>query len=121
MHSFIQIWRSFINSLINVVPLCVCGRVELQKMKIVRPPPDVARYTMVFHKRDSGNEINKDRSVHAETQIFLLWMHALLRLHTYINLHIVHAANCINLMDKFCFSTGCGCWDAHPKFGERTA
>ncbi|XP_056140570.1 beta-1,4-galactosyltransferase 4 [Lampris incognitus] len=36
-------------------------RVELQKMKIVRPPPDVARYTMVFHKRDSGNEINKDR------------------------------------------------------------
>ncbi|TMS14275.1 beta-1,4-galactosyltransferase 4 [Larimichthys crocea] len=36
-------------------------RVELQKMKIVRPPADVARYTMVFHKRDSGNEINKDR------------------------------------------------------------
>lgn len=36
-------------------------RVELQKMKIVRPPSDVARYTMVFHKRDSGNEINKDR------------------------------------------------------------
>lgn len=36
-------------------------RVELQKMKIVRPPPEVARYTMVFHKRDSGNEINKDR------------------------------------------------------------
>ncbi|KAI4814277.1 hypothetical protein KUCAC02_003479 [Chaenocephalus aceratus] len=36
-------------------------RVELQKMKIVRPPADIARYTMVFHKRDSGNEINKDR------------------------------------------------------------
>lgn len=36
-------------------------RVELQKMKIVRPPADVARYTMVFHKRDSGNQINKDR------------------------------------------------------------
>ncbi|KAM4620847.1 beta-1,4-galactosyltransferase 4 [Polymixia lowei] len=36
-------------------------RVQLQKMKIVRPPPEVARYTMVFHKRDSGNEINKDR------------------------------------------------------------
>lgn len=32
-------------------------------MEIVRPPPDVARYTMVFHKRDAGNEINKDRSV----------------------------------------------------------
>ncbi|KAM9332295.1 beta-1,4-galactosyltransferase 4 isoform 1-T3 [Pholidichthys leucotaenia] len=36
-------------------------RAELQKMKIVRPPAAVARYTMVFHKRDSGNEINKDR------------------------------------------------------------
>ncbi|XP_040908030.1 beta-1,4-galactosyltransferase 4 [Toxotes jaculatrix] len=36
-------------------------RVELQKMKIVRPPANIARYTMVFHKRDSGNEINKDR------------------------------------------------------------
>ncbi|XP_077448053.1 beta-1,4-galactosyltransferase 4 [Stigmatopora argus] len=36
-------------------------RVELQHMKIVRPPADIARYTMVFHKRDSGNEVNKDR------------------------------------------------------------
>ncbi|KAM4546377.1 beta-1,4-galactosyltransferase 4 [Fundulus diaphanus] len=36
-------------------------RVELQKMTIVRPPADVARYTMVFHKRDSGNQINKNR------------------------------------------------------------
>ncbi|XP_060910754.1 beta-1,4-galactosyltransferase 4 [Labrus mixtus] len=36
-------------------------RVELQKMKIIRPSADVARYTMVFHKRDSGNQINKDR------------------------------------------------------------
>lgn len=36
-------------------------RVQLQRMKIVRPPADVARYTMVFHKRDNGNEVNKDR------------------------------------------------------------
>ncbi|CAG5874369.1 beta-1,4-galactosyltransferase 4 [Menidia menidia] len=36
-------------------------RVELQKMKILRPSADVARYTMVFHKRDSGNEINNKR------------------------------------------------------------
>ncbi|XP_076120575.1 beta-1,4-galactosyltransferase 4 isoform X2 [Alosa pseudoharengus] len=36
-------------------------KVELQKMKIVRPSPEVGRYTMVFHKRDVGNEINKDR------------------------------------------------------------
>ncbi|KAL7838050.1 hypothetical protein AOLI_G00264540 [Acnodon oligacanthus] len=36
-------------------------RVQLQGMKIVRPLPKVARYTMVFHKRDSGNEVNQDR------------------------------------------------------------
>ncbi|KAL4658620.1 beta-1,4-galactosyltransferase 4 [Arapaima gigas] len=36
-------------------------RVELQHMKIMRPSVDVARYTMIFHKRDSGNEVNKDR------------------------------------------------------------
>ncbi|XP_056103364.1 beta-1,4-galactosyltransferase 4 [Rhinichthys klamathensis goyatoka] len=36
-------------------------RVELQKMTILRPSPEVARYTMVFHKRDSGNQVNKDR------------------------------------------------------------
>lgn len=36
-------------------------RVKLQKMKILRPPAEVARYTMVFHKRDGGNEVNKDR------------------------------------------------------------
>jgi len=37
-------------------------RVELLKMSILRPSPEVARYTMVFHKRDSGNQVNKDRS-----------------------------------------------------------
>ncbi|XP_067293789.1 beta-1,4-galactosyltransferase 4 [Pseudorasbora parva] len=36
-------------------------RVQLQKMTIMRPSPGVARYTMVFHKRDSGNQINKNR------------------------------------------------------------
>ncbi|KAL0993973.1 hypothetical protein UPYG_G00116290 [Umbra pygmaea] len=36
-------------------------RVELQQMKIIRPPALIARYTMVFHQRDSGNEINNDR------------------------------------------------------------
>lgn len=38
-------------------------RVQLQKMEIARPPADIARYTMVFHKRDVGNEVNKDRLV----------------------------------------------------------
>ncbi|KAM4701265.1 beta-1,4-galactosyltransferase 4 isoform 1-T3 [Discoglossus pictus] len=36
-------------------------RVRINSMKIVRPSPDVARYTMVFHTRDSGNEVNKQR------------------------------------------------------------
>ncbi|XP_026111144.1 beta-1,4-galactosyltransferase 4-like [Carassius auratus] len=36
-------------------------RVTLQKMSIIRPSLEVARYTMVFHKRDSGNQINKER------------------------------------------------------------
>ncbi|XP_067896592.1 beta-1,4-galactosyltransferase 4 [Heterodontus francisci] len=38
-------------------------RVELQKMKIVRPSPEVARYTMTFHTRDQGNEINRERMI----------------------------------------------------------
>lgn len=58
LHSFTDTWRSALSC-----------RVELQKMKIMRPPADVARYTMVFHKRDSGNEINKDRSVNVEMEI----------------------------------------------------
>ncbi|XP_029956091.1 beta-1,4-galactosyltransferase 4-like [Salarias fasciatus] len=36
-------------------------RVKLQKMKMVRAPKDIARYKMVFHTRDKGNEVNKDR------------------------------------------------------------
>ncbi|XP_061566402.1 beta-1,4-galactosyltransferase 4-like isoform X2 [Cololabis saira] len=36
-------------------------RVRLQNMKIVRPPADVARYTMMFHKGDPGNEKNPKR------------------------------------------------------------
>ncbi|XP_064322159.1 beta-1,4-galactosyltransferase 4 isoform X2 [Phalacrocorax carbo] len=36
-------------------------RVEMQKMRVVRPPADVGRYTMIFHKRDHGNEENGER------------------------------------------------------------
>ncbi|XP_036059744.1 beta-1,4-galactosyltransferase 4 isoform X1 [Onychomys torridus] len=36
-------------------------RVELHKMKISRPSPDVGKYTMIFHTRDKGNEVNVDR------------------------------------------------------------
>lgn len=44
-------------------PLTASCRVEMQKMKLVRPPADVARYTMIFHKRDRGNEENRERWV----------------------------------------------------------
>lgn len=33
----------------------------MQKMRVVRPSPDVARYTMIFHRRDHGNEVNEER------------------------------------------------------------
>ncbi|XP_054246619.1 beta-1,4-galactosyltransferase 4 [Indicator indicator] len=36
-------------------------RVEMQKMRVVRPSADVGRYTMIFHKRDRGNEENRGR------------------------------------------------------------
>ncbi|XP_066031375.1 beta-1,4-galactosyltransferase 4 [Chamaea fasciata] len=36
-------------------------RVEMQKMKVVRPPAAVGRYTMIFHSRDHGNEENRGR------------------------------------------------------------
>ncbi|NXP81593.1 B4GT4 galactosyltransferase, partial [Ramphastos sulfuratus] len=36
-------------------------RVEMQKMTVVRPSADVGRYTMIFHKRDQGNEENGER------------------------------------------------------------
>ncbi|KAK1787708.1 hypothetical protein P4O66_016199 [Electrophorus voltai] len=36
-------------------------RVRLQNMLISRPPKAIGRYTMVFHQRDNGNEVNKDR------------------------------------------------------------
>lgn len=41
-------------------------------MEILRPPADVARYTMVFHKRDAGNQVNKDRSVMSYTCFSIL-------------------------------------------------
>lgn len=36
-------------------------RVKLQKMEVVRPSPDVGKYTMIFHTRDRGNEANGQR------------------------------------------------------------
>ncbi|XP_050816738.1 beta-1,4-galactosyltransferase 4 isoform X2 [Gopherus flavomarginatus] len=36
-------------------------RVEMQKMRVMRPSPDVGKYTMIFHTRDRGNEANGER------------------------------------------------------------
>uniref|UniRef100_A0A9L0TB54 Galactosyltransferase C-terminal domain-containing protein n=1 Tax=Equus caballus TaxID=9796 RepID=A0A9L0TB54_HORSE len=36
-------------------------RVELHRMKIIRPMPEVSKYTMIFHTRDQGNEVNTER------------------------------------------------------------
>ncbi|XP_055965324.1 beta-1,4-galactosyltransferase 4 [Sorex fumeus] len=36
-------------------------RVELQRMKIIRPLPYIGKYTMIFHTRDRGNEVNRGR------------------------------------------------------------
>uniref|UniRef100_A0A8C3JVC3 Beta-1,4-galactosyltransferase n=1 Tax=Calidris pygmaea TaxID=425635 RepID=A0A8C3JVC3_9CHAR len=36
-------------------------RVQMQNMKVVRPSAEVGRYTMIFHKRDHGNEVNQER------------------------------------------------------------
>ncbi|XP_006864219.1 PREDICTED: beta-1,4-galactosyltransferase 4 [Chrysochloris asiatica] len=36
-------------------------RVELHRMKISRPIPEVGKYTMIFHTRDQGNEVNIGR------------------------------------------------------------
>ncbi|XP_068926072.1 beta-1,4-galactosyltransferase 4 [Petaurus breviceps papuanus] len=36
-------------------------RVEIQGMKITRPPSSIAKYTMIFHTRDKGNEENTER------------------------------------------------------------
>jgi len=37
------------------------SRVELHRMKIIRPMPEVGKYTMIFHTRDRGNEVNIER------------------------------------------------------------
>ncbi|XP_006884325.1 PREDICTED: beta-1,4-galactosyltransferase 4 [Elephantulus edwardii] len=36
-------------------------RVELHRMRIIRPLPEVGKYTMIFHTRDRGNEVNIER------------------------------------------------------------
>lgn len=58
---FINSW--YIGVVFLTTLLIASCRVEMQKMKVVRPPADVARYTMIFHNRDHGNEENRERWV----------------------------------------------------------
>lgn len=82
--------HSFIHSF-----LC---RVGLQNMKILRPPPDIARYTMVFHQRDSGNEVNRDRLVHVDLGIMCRACFIIGQLNVCI---LIHAANLISWINVF--------------------
>ncbi|EHA99641.1 Beta-1,4-galactosyltransferase 4 [Heterocephalus glaber] len=47
-------------------------RVELHRMKISRPKPEVGKYTMIFHTRDKGNEVNMERMklLHRVSQVW---------------------------------------------------
>ncbi|XP_028839096.1 beta-1,4-galactosyltransferase 4 [Denticeps clupeoides] len=71
-------------------------RVELQKMKIVRPPAEVARYTMVFHKRDSGNAVNKNRMALLK-RTRLVWHKDGLNSCSYKNLFVQRTPTYINI------------------------
>lgn len=93
------------------------SRVEIQKMKIVRPHADIARYTMVFHKRDNGNEINKDRSVDvaATTKHDISFSVSISYL--VLLLFTVHEQFKRNVLSF----TECVYWDGHLKFGRKMA
>ncbi|KPP75784.1 beta-1,4-galactosyltransferase 4-like [Scleropages formosus] len=71
-------------------------RVELQRMKILRPPPRVARYTMIFHKRDNGNEVNKDR-MRLLGQTRKVWKNDGLNTCSYETLSVERAALYVNV------------------------
>lgn len=64
---------SFIGGVFITTLLTASCRVEMQKMKVVRPPADVARYTMIFHNRDHGNEENRERWVKNRFDLALSW------------------------------------------------
>ncbi|KAM4047908.1 beta-1,4-galactosyltransferase 4-like isoform 1-T3 [Anomaloglossus baeobatrachus] len=71
-------------------------RVLLGQMTVVRPPAEVARYTMIFHNRDAGNEVNKER-VNLLKKASMVWKKDGLNSCTYKLLSIEHEPLYINI------------------------
>ncbi|XP_035170694.1 beta-1,4-galactosyltransferase 4 [Oxyura jamaicensis] len=75
-------------------------RVEMQKMRVVRPSADVARYTMIFHNRDHGNEENRDR-MKLLRQVSKMWKTDGLNSCSYELLSVEHNPLYINITVDF--------------------
>lgn len=71
-------------------------RVNLGKMSVVRPPAEIARYTMVFHTRDSGNEVN-NRRMKLLKEVAKVWKTDGLNSCTYKLLSVLHEPLYINI------------------------
>ncbi|KAM5179957.1 beta-1,4-galactosyltransferase 4 [Mantella aurantiaca] len=71
-------------------------RVDYAKMTVVRPPREIARYTMVFHTRDSGNEINRKR-MQLLGEVSKVWKTEGLNSCTYKVLSVEHEPLYINI------------------------
>ncbi|XP_025910515.1 beta-1,4-galactosyltransferase 4 isoform X3 [Apteryx rowi] len=75
-------------------------RVEMQKMRVMRPSPDVARYTMIFHTRDQGNEENGER-MKLLRQVSRMWKTDGLNSCSYKLLSVEHNPLYINITVDF--------------------
>nr|XP_013038983.2 beta-1,4-galactosyltransferase 4 [Anser cygnoides]XP_013038994.2 beta-1,4-galactosyltransferase 4 [Anser cygnoides]XP_047913921.1 beta-1,4-galactosyltransferase 4 [Anser cygnoides]XP_047913923.1 beta-1,4-galactosyltransferase 4 [Anser cygnoides] len=75
-------------------------RVEMQKMRVMRPSADVARYTMIFHNRDHGNEENRDR-MKLLRQVSKMWKTDGLNSCSYELLSVEHNPLYINITVDF--------------------
>ncbi|XP_018424251.1 PREDICTED: beta-1,4-galactosyltransferase 4 [Nanorana parkeri] len=71
-------------------------RVTYGKMTVVRPPAEIARYTMVFHTRDSGNEVN-NRRMKLLKEVSKVWKTDGLNSCTYKLLSVEHEPLYINI------------------------
>lgn len=75
-------------------------RVELHRMKILRPKPEVGKYTMIFHTRDRGNEVNIER-MKLLHQVARVWKTDGLTSCTYKLLSVKHNPLYINITVDF--------------------
>ncbi|XP_075710787.1 beta-1,4-galactosyltransferase 4 [Rhinoderma darwinii] len=72
------------------------SRVEFEKMTVVRPSPEIARYTMIFHTRDTGNEVN-DQRMQLLRKVSKVWKTDGLNSCTYKLLSVEHEPLYINI------------------------